>query len=398
MSFYLVLFVYIPLVMMMLQFTTSNSVNGLFDHSTLDPEGRLRAELKTGYDPLTPPPNGNEPTNVSVGINLYRLESIDLSSGVMMLNAWLRMSWMDKRLVWNESDFGNVSKTAFFGSPMDVESEIWVPDAEIYGAKDSLYEIPRKGVDVYSDGYCFYSRPAVYNILCTFENARLFPYDVFSCNVDIGGWGASGLKVMYNDDLGIKFETIDKQLSEYRLRFERTTSYTTIHYFSWCPDEPWPVVTFSVGLKASTFIYTKSLVVTNIALVYLNFALLWIDMDARVDLLSLGGGYVLAMVAVDFISTEMIPQSQQLLWLVEFLISCLIAAISSIAASSVAIYYDFIHEKDMHRFQGNLTKRKEERKKMLYSKHRKASISVDPMGKEEQNEEKESYSTFSWTM
>ena len=111
-------------------------------------EARLRSKLLNLSDPLVPPGRINfdlEPVDVTVGINLYKIRDMSINSMRMEVSAWLRLSWKDKRLTWEPSDYGYVNQTVFMGLPMSDESEIWVPDLELMNAEESVYDIARKG-------------------------------------------------------------------------------------------------------------------------------------------------------------------------------------------------------------------------------------------------------------
>ena len=41
---------------------------------------------------------------VSVGLNVFKIVDIDIKSATMSVSAWLRMSWSDPRLAWNETE------------------------------------------------------------------------------------------------------------------------------------------------------------------------------------------------------------------------------------------------------------------------------------------------------
>ena len=132
--------------------------------------------------------------------------------------------------------------------------------------------------------------------ISTFEGASFYPYSVFQCKISIGGWGNSGWKVNYDDLNGVAIEaqSVDP---EFTITTEKSYSEVLTNVYPCCPDEPWPIVNFYVGIKAQSLVYSRSLILTNLALVYLSFGLLWMDLKPKVDLLSLGSTYVLSMVS-----------------------------------------------------------------------------------------------------
>ena len=73
-------------------------------------ETAMRAALLQGYDPAVP---GSFPSNVSVGINIFKLTSVDLASSTLEMNAWVRASWSDPRLDWSRLAPDNYSDVTF---------------------------------------------------------------------------------------------------------------------------------------------------------------------------------------------------------------------------------------------------------------------------------------------
>ena len=255
-----------------------------------------------------------------------------------------------------------------FADQGDIENtQIWIPDAELYNGAESLVETPALALLVYNDGRVYFSRPHVYKINCSFKGATYYPYSAIFCDIDIGGWGQSGLYVDYNDGLG--FTTSDTEVDpEFKFVSEKTSSKTVVNYFPCCPNEPWPLVTYEVALKSQSFVHTKSLVLTNLALVYLSFALLWLDLRLGVDLIALGATYVLSLVAVDFVSSGLVPVSSDLLWIEEFLAYSLASCIACLAFLSVCVYYDIVFSNEMERFGKDMRKKRKERINYLREK------------------------------
>ena len=240
------------------------------------------------------------------------------------------------------------------------DTQIWIPDAELYNGAESLVETPALALLVYNDGRVYFSRPHVYKINCSFKGATFFPYSPIFCDIDLGGWGQSGIYVNYDDSLG--FTVTDAEIDpEFKFVPSKITSTVVQNFFPCCPNEPWPLVTFKVALKSQSFIHTKSLVLTNLALVYLSFALFWLDLRHGVDLIALGATYVLSLVAVDFVSSDLVPISSDLLWIEEFLAYSLAACIACLMFLSVSVYYDMVFSIEMERFGKDMKKKREER-------------------------------------
>ena len=182
----------------------------------------------------------------------------------------------------------------------------------------------------------------------------------------VGGWENSGLKVMYDDGLGVDFESYEVD-PQYKVSREKSTSSVINRYYPGYPNEPWPLIYFRIGLKSQDYVFTKSIILTNLAIVYLSFGLFWFDLKHKIELLGLGATYVLSLIAVDFVSSDIIPSSSEFLWVEEFLAYSLSICVGTLIIVSIACYYDMIFAKEMLRFGSDLDSKRQERKIYLAS-------------------------------
>ena len=59
------------------------------------------------------------------------------------MSQWLRLAWIDGRLACDPAAYGGVAQLPFVASPRPLEeSQIWVPEAELYQGTLSSYEPP----------------------------------------------------------------------------------------------------------------------------------------------------------------------------------------------------------------------------------------------------------------
>ena len=94
-------------------------------------ETAMRAALLQGYDPAVP---GAFPSNVSVGINIFKLTSVDLASSTLEMNAWIRASWSYPRLDWSRlapDNYSDVTFTTFTAGNLEAADRVWVPNFEL---------------------------------------------------------------------------------------------------------------------------------------------------------------------------------------------------------------------------------------------------------------------------
>ncbi len=331
--------------------------------TAIEHEQALRATLLSNYDKEVPPTTALKtgPVQVSLGINVYKIQDISLSTGMMELNAWFRASWKDSRLAWNSSSHGGIEEIQFRANPREEGSEIWSPDVELYNSMESIYEISRKAAQVWSDGSVFLSRPGIYRVLCNFEGTYLFPYDSFYCPLDFGGWAVSGYKVNYTHDLGLsysstatagdtKFTGVDSMIDGMSWREE---------FYPCCPNEPWPTVKFTIAMQQETFTFSKSIIAMNIGLVFLNFITLWMDVDFT-DALGIGATLLITLIFLEFSANSLTPLQDEVLWIEKFIISHIAISFCCVISVAIATYYDLINQRFYKRM--SKTPQKKDRK------------------------------------
>lgn len=307
-------------------------------------EQKLRTDLKATTDFISPPGSHLDdrlPVEVTVGLNVYKISDIQIDKQIMEINAWLRLSWIDPRLTWNPSDYGGIEQTVFYGEPMEPDSEIWVPDLELYTQTSSVYEAARKGTRVRYDGSAFLSRPALFTILCSFTDVQLFPYDKPACTLDFGGWAQSGSIVNYIPG-DLEFATtnayVEARFEEFSARTSASEVSIASYYFDCCPNEPWPIISFKICAARSSNPYVRTIILPNILITLLSFVILWMDPSCG-ERLSYSATLLLSLVAVDFVTVTWIPKTNTVLWIEVLSSASLAGTVASAMLSIVCAYY-----------------------------------------------------------
>ena len=111
-------------------------------------------------------------TDVKLQMRVFKVSSIEAANGRMSLKVWLRHSWVDKRLAWNESEHGGISMIALSTSD---PQQIWVPDLQPYNSLTSIGDtLSKDTASVYSDGSIFWSRAGLIELMCKFSGLVAF--------------------------------------------------------------------------------------------------------------------------------------------------------------------------------------------------------------------------------
>lgn len=165
----------------------------------------LRRELLKGYNRFSYPIEhywgSVERTGLPVHmtINFHRVFAVEVTKSSADLIVWVRITWNDPRLVWDPSDYHNITTVQLWvgdGTGMGETSEIWTPDLHLWNAAEPLAtSLADAHALVSSDGTVFWARPGHLRPACKFEGLQSFPFDTLSCTMEIGSWANSGLYI-----------------------------------------------------------------------------------------------------------------------------------------------------------------------------------------------------------
>lgn len=67
---------------------------------------QLMSKLLTGYDKTLKPPGV---TKVFLNFEIHQILNLMERDQIIILNTWINQNWKDARLVWNPSDYGNLT-------------------------------------------------------------------------------------------------------------------------------------------------------------------------------------------------------------------------------------------------------------------------------------------------
>ena len=165
-------------------------------HTTLRTPLRttLRAALLSGYDRHVPPKSTRTDsysaagTEVKLDVRIFKVIAVNPSKGLMQIKVWLRMQWVDQRLMWDPKQHGNLTLTHMWSDtrPTGAGPELWTPDIQPWNAytsmSDTLDPVP---TIIYSDGSVYHSRPGTLDIMCRFSGLAAFPFDTLKCGMSV---------------------------------------------------------------------------------------------------------------------------------------------------------------------------------------------------------------------
>jgi len=115
------------------------------------------------------PPDSDVPgqgLQVQLQLRVFKIITVDMTSGTLRLQAWRRLRWKDPRLAWNVSEWNGVTEIRAVpgihtGGAADApDNNIWVPRLHHYNSASHPEETLEEGAAwIYPDGSVFQSKP-----------------------------------------------------------------------------------------------------------------------------------------------------------------------------------------------------------------------------------------------
>ena len=158
---------------LLLPFVAASTREPQYSRSYATHATALQSALLAGYNTNVPPVTDSRSSNnvalsdagtdVQIQLRVFKVDAVDAAHGQMSLKIWLRHSWVDKRLSWNESEWGGINQIAL---STDMPQEIWLPDLQPYNSLISTSDsLAYTDASVYSDGSIFWSRPGILTVM-----------------------------------------------------------------------------------------------------------------------------------------------------------------------------------------------------------------------------------------
>jgi nicotinic acetylcholine receptor, invertebrate len=120
-------------------------------------------------------------TNVTMGLSLSQLIDVDEKNQIITTNCWLTMNWVDYKLTWNPTDYGNITEIRL---PYD---KIWKPDVILYNNADALASQSQISTQmmINKDGNVTWLSTAIFKSSCSLDVYK-FPFDEQNCSLLFG--------------------------------------------------------------------------------------------------------------------------------------------------------------------------------------------------------------------
>ncbi|KAK3880460.1 hypothetical protein Pcinc_015062 [Petrolisthes cinctipes] len=156
----------------------------------LSKEELLRNKLLDKYDRMSLPQRNHNGTTTVVFDILTNGITISEDTQIVNLNAWVKMVWVDPRLVWDVKDYGNLVELHF--GP----DEIWQPDMCLYNNADATNNDYYGKINLLVDnnGTVIWVPPSTLRAECPLD-LTYWPYDIQTCYFFLGSWTRHGTHI-----------------------------------------------------------------------------------------------------------------------------------------------------------------------------------------------------------
>ncbi|XP_057683231.1 cholinergic receptor, nicotinic, alpha 11 isoform X1 [Corythoichthys intestinalis] len=288
----------------------------------------LKSLLKDYNRMERPVGNDSNPLTVTFSLSLIQIMDVDEKNQVLTTNMWLRMSWFDHYLQWNQSEHPGVKNLRF------TTDQIWTPDILLYNSADDDFDSTFKtNVLVNSSGFAEYLPPGIFMSTCNVD-VRWFPFDIQKCVLKFGSWTYDGLLL----DLQMN----DADISGYMPNGEWDligVPGTRNEIFYDCCKEPYPDVTFNVTIRRRTLYYALNLLIPCMLLSSMTLLIFVLPADSG-EKISLGITVLLSLTVFMLLVAEIMPATSDSVPLIgQYFASIMIIVGMSVIATVVVLQY-----------------------------------------------------------
>ena len=294
----------------------------------------LKISLLENYNRDTIPLQNNH-LNVSLGLVLNSIDSVDQKDGTLNLNVWLRYKWVDYQMIWDKDEW-NISQLTFSSNP-DYEFSLWTPDIYLYNSG----EIPMKNLEdsrlvVKNDGSIFWSRPGYIKIICDFNLLR-FPFDEQECFIKLGSWNYD------KDTLTLHKDNPDIELTYYKSneewKLESIFSEINIKNYSCCLNSFYDL-TYTFIIKRNYDFYSINIILPLFLTTSLIMITIFIPNDSG-EKISFSVTIMLSLIIYLLILSDHIPKTNNQPILSNIIVLLIILSLISIFFTTIIISLEF---------------------------------------------------------
>ena len=186
-------------------------------------ENNIHEELfgpESRYNPAVPPiVSSAEPVKVTVRLILQQVREVDVQNGSGEMLISLLLTWKDPRLQWNLDANHCTSYIGAWAASVDPQNtNIWVPDFDLYNKIEGIQEFPDIMARVYNDGTVVWRTNGSLKVICQFTGLAKIPFDTLGCQLLMGPFvRGDPMEIQYIlwNETGLEFGDFKSTYNEY---------------------------------------------------------------------------------------------------------------------------------------------------------------------------------------
>ncbi|XP_050390754.1 neuronal acetylcholine receptor subunit alpha-2 isoform X2 [Patella vulgata] len=237
---------------------------------------------------------------------------MDVKSGQLDVNAMLQQKWVDGRLRWNSSDYGDIKTLAI------PASDLWKPDIILYNGIGEEQAFHDDTILLEHTGKLRWIRSLRMQVRCDL-NLATFPFDNQTCKFKFGSsiHHMHTLNMTYvNDDVALAFEIEMDESGKYWMLVNHTAGLKVKHY-SCCSYQ---TMVYTVVLERISIYYIHVYILPAVILALLIPFQLFLPPESR-ERLTLGSILIIANIMMIFKLQDVLPMQHATLSLLDIFYS-----------------------------------------------------------------------------
>jgi hypothetical protein len=305
---------------------------------TYECEKQIRASLLDGYDTATPPIiSTRTPLVVNVDLTFMTVTDLDPQKGTAEIFVWLQLEWNDPRLAWTIGPETCADVLSVRASWNAETSEIWSPDFDLYNVVNGVQQFPDAMADLFSNGTVLWRRGGSLKAICQFTGLAKIPFDTLGCQFLLGPWTRRGfghIQYELSDGVGFHFGDFSPTYNEFKLILDLVETRN---------NKTDSVISYVFYFERATEYYLFNIVIPTAILTYVSFGTFLLDLRVG-ERLSFGMALALVLVAQQIVTGDLLPVSNESLWIDKFVGWSFYWVIFGLVESVVVGYVFFLRE------------------------------------------------------
>jgi hypothetical protein len=276
------------------------------------------AQTPTGIatDPiLQPPPYDGHPLDVTIGLHVVNLASINEVSEQFQLDAYMFERWIDKRLAYTPQGPQDNLRNYAFG-------QIWIPQLEMINAA-SPRERQEISIMVSPDGTVRYAERLVVTLSSSFH-LRRFPFDQQQLLVLLHPFLADGPRLRFKLDSDSTWTASEftsfSSLAQWHLTGLRSQLLDVATYGGMTVPE----ARFQIDVTRRSSFYLWKVFIPLLLMVFLSWAVFWIEANDLSNQIQVAVTTILTVIAFAFAISATMPRLPYLTYIDAFFLECYI--------------------------------------------------------------------------